>query len=119
MLVAFWFIRRDGLTRDVCTRLVAPSGASPWLWVVAVFLLPASFLVATVISIPFGYDISQFHAHWLTWGSDRRGERRSQDRVAVGVPSVHGRLRHPERADTVSTVAAAGPPSRRRPSAAS
>ncbi len=119
MLVAFWFIRRDGLTRDVGTRLVAPSGASPWLWVVAVFLLPASLLVATAISIPFGYDISQFHAHWLTWGSDRCGERRLQDRVAVGVPPVHGRLRHPERADTASTVTAAGPPSRRRPSAAS
>ena len=60
MLVAFWFIRRDGLTRDVLARLVAPPGASAWLWAVAVFLLPASLLVATAISIPFGYDISQF-----------------------------------------------------------
>jgi membrane protease YdiL (CAAX protease family) len=60
MLVAFWFIRRDGLTRDVLTRLVAPPGAAAWLWVMAVFLLPASLLVATAISIPFGYDLSQF-----------------------------------------------------------
>ena len=60
MLVAFWFIRRDGLTRDVLARLVAPPGASTWLRMVAVFLLPASLLVATAISIPFGYDISQF-----------------------------------------------------------
>jgi CAAX protease family protein len=42
MLVAFWFVRMDGLTGDVLTRLVAPPGASAWLWVVAVFLLPAS-----------------------------------------------------------------------------
>ncbi|MEV0291485.1 CPBP family intramembrane glutamic endopeptidase [Kribbella sp. NPDC050820] len=60
VLVAIWFIRKDGLTRDVRTRLVSPPGAPTWIWGAALFLLPVSLLVATAISIPFGYDISQF-----------------------------------------------------------
>lgn len=60
VLVAIWFIRKDGLTRDVLTRLVTPSGASLWPWLTAAFLLPVSLLVATAISIPFGYEVSQF-----------------------------------------------------------
>ena len=60
MLVAIWFIRRDGLTSDVLERLVSLRGTPAWAWLVAVFLLPASILVATAISIPFGYDASQF-----------------------------------------------------------
>lgn len=60
VVVAIWFIRRDGLTRDVLTRLVAPRGTRAWVWLAAVALLPAALLVATAISIPFGYDLSQF-----------------------------------------------------------
>ncbi len=58
--VATWFIRRDGLTRDVLTRLVAPRGTRTWVWLAALFLLPGALLVATALSIPFGYDVSQF-----------------------------------------------------------
>jgi uncharacterized protein len=58
--VAIWFIRNDGLTRDVLTRLVSPPGTRAWVWLAAFFLLPASLLVATAISIPLGYDLSQF-----------------------------------------------------------
>lgn len=60
VVVAIWFIRSDGLTRDVLTRLIAPRGTQPWVWLAALFLLPGALLVATAISIPFGYDISQF-----------------------------------------------------------
>jgi membrane protease YdiL (CAAX protease family) len=60
VVVAIWFIRRDGLTRDVLTRLVAPRGTRAWIWLAAVGLLPAALLVATALSIPFGYDLSQF-----------------------------------------------------------
>ncbi|PWU55458.1 CPBP family intramembrane metalloprotease domain-containing protein [Micromonospora globispora] len=60
VVVAIWFIRKDGLTRDVLTRLVAPRGTRAWVWLAAVALLPASLLVATALSIPFGYDASQF-----------------------------------------------------------
>ncbi|MBL3671681.1 CPBP family intramembrane metalloprotease [Streptomyces sp. M2CJ-2] len=60
IVVAIWFIRRDGLTRDVLTRLVAPRGTRAWLWLAAVGLLPGALLVATAITIPFGYDVSQF-----------------------------------------------------------
>lgn len=60
VVVAIWFIRRDGLTRDVLTRLVAPRGTRAWVWLAAVALLPGALLVATAISIPFGYDVSQF-----------------------------------------------------------
>jgi membrane protease YdiL (CAAX protease family) len=58
--VAIWFIRRDGLGRDVLTRLVAPPGTHAWIWLAALALLPASVLVATAISVVFGYDTSQF-----------------------------------------------------------
>src|SRR6266508_1836510 len=60
VVVAIWFIRNDGLTRDVLTRLVAPRGTHTWVWLAALFLLPGSLLVATAVSIPFGYDVSQF-----------------------------------------------------------
>jgi uncharacterized protein len=58
--VAIWFIRRDGLTRDVLSRLAAPRGTRPWVWPAALLLLPGAVLVATAVSIPFGYDVSQF-----------------------------------------------------------
>jgi len=60
VVVAIWFIRNDGLTRDVLTRLIAPRGTHTWVWLAALFLLPGSLLVATAVSIPFGYDVSQF-----------------------------------------------------------
>ncbi|MGX4691214.1 CPBP family intramembrane glutamic endopeptidase [Streptomyces sp. JNUCC 63] len=60
IVVAIWFIRRDGLTRDVLARLVAPRGTRAWVWLAAVGLLPGALLVATAITIPFGYDVSQF-----------------------------------------------------------
>lgn len=60
VLVAVWFIRRDGLSRDVIGRLLAPPGTRTWHWLAALFLLPASLLVATAVSVAFGYDVSQF-----------------------------------------------------------
>ena len=60
VVVAMWFIRKDGLTRDVFARLLSPPGTRPWIWGAALFLLPASVLVATAVSIPLGYDVSQF-----------------------------------------------------------
>src|SRR6266508_5553756 len=42
VVVAIWFIRNDGLTRDVLTRLVAPRGTHTWVWLAALFLLPRS-----------------------------------------------------------------------------
>lgn len=60
VVVATWFIHRGGLTRDVLTRLVAPRGTRAWVWLAAVALLPASLLVATAVSIAFGYDLAQF-----------------------------------------------------------
>jgi uncharacterized protein len=59
-VVAIWFIRHDGLTRDVLTRLVSPPGTPAWVWAAALLLLPGSLLVATAISVVFGYDVSQF-----------------------------------------------------------
>ena len=60
VVVAIWFIRKDGLTRDVLTRLIAPRGTRTWVWLAALFLLPGALLVATAVSIPFGYDVTQF-----------------------------------------------------------
>lgn len=60
VVVAVWFIRKDGLTGDVRQRLVGPRHTRTWMWLSALFLLPASLLVATAVSIAFGYDVSQF-----------------------------------------------------------
>lgn len=59
--VAGWFIGRDPvLRRDVAARLVGRGTFTPWIALSAVFLLPASLLLATALSIPLGYDAAQF-----------------------------------------------------------
>lgn len=61
VVVAGWFIGRDPvLRRDVARRLVGRGALTAWIAVAAVFLLPASLLVATALSVPLGYDPGQF-----------------------------------------------------------
>lgn len=60
VVVAIWFIHGEGLMRDVWSRLVSPPQATARIWLMAVFLLPGSLLLATAISVAFGYDLSQF-----------------------------------------------------------
>ncbi len=61
VVVAWWFIGRDPvLRRDVARRLVGRGALIAWIAVAAVFLLPASLLVATALSVPLGYDPGQF-----------------------------------------------------------
>ncbi|MGM0385306.1 MAG: CPBP family intramembrane glutamic endopeptidase [Actinomycetota bacterium] len=61
VLVAGWFIGRDpALRRDVAARLVGRGAFTPWIAISAVFLLPASLLLATALSVPLGYDANQF-----------------------------------------------------------
>jgi membrane protease YdiL (CAAX protease family) len=61
VLVAGWFIGRDTILRhDVAARLIGRGALTPWIAVSAVFLLPASLLLATALSIPLGYEANQF-----------------------------------------------------------
>lgn len=61
VLVAGWFVGRDPVLRhDVAARLVGRGALTPWIAVSAILLLPASLLLATALSLPLGYDSSQF-----------------------------------------------------------
>lgn len=53
--------RRDpDLRRDVAARLFSARGVTPLTGALACLLMPASILVATAISVAFGYDPGQF-----------------------------------------------------------
>lgn len=61
VVVAGWFIGGDPvLRRDVGARLVGRGAFTPWIAISAVFLLPASLLLATALSVQLGYDANQF-----------------------------------------------------------
>ncbi len=60
-VIAFWLIHRDiGLQKDLFSRFFNFKSAKPVYLLLALFLMPASILLAQAVSLLFGYSASQF-----------------------------------------------------------
>lgn len=60
-LTAFVLIYRNKrITSDLMRRLINPFSGKPVYWVLALFLMPVSILLAQLVSLMFGYPVSQF-----------------------------------------------------------
>ena len=61
-LPVVWWVTRDApdVRRDILRRLVNFREAGPWWLLVGVAIIPAAVLVATAISVVFGYSPDQF-----------------------------------------------------------
>ncbi len=61
MLIAFWLMHKDGLLKnDLGNRLFHIKSSQSFYWVIAVFLMLVSILLAQAISLIFGYSPEQF-----------------------------------------------------------
>lgn len=60
-LIAFFLIcRNKRLMGDMVQRLANPSSGKPVYWVMTLLLMPASILMAQLVSLTFGHSASQF-----------------------------------------------------------